>query len=122
MKRLLAITMGDPTGMGPETIARAWGHSSLHTQTRAVVIGHPEIMRARIRLVRSTARVVEVTGVEDAESSAEWMPCLRCGDDEVVDLPAAQVHAGGGQAAYEAVTIACQLAQARKSTGWSRLR
>ena len=30
MKRLLAITMGDPTGVGPETIARAWGHSSLH--------------------------------------------------------------------------------------------
>ena len=117
MKRLLAITMGDPTGVGPETIARAWGHASLHAQTRAVVIGHPEIMRRAIRLVRSTARVVEVTGVEDADSSAEWMPCLRCGDDDVVDLPAAQVHAGGGQAAYEAVTIACQLAQAQKVDG-----
>ena len=45
------------------------------------------------------------------------MPCLRCGDDRVVDLPAAQVHPGGGQAAYEAVTIACQLAQSQRVDG-----
>ena len=112
MKRLLAITMGDPTGIGPETIARAWGHNTLHTQTRAVVIGHPEIMRRALRLVSSTAQVAEVTDVSEVESTAEWMPCLRCGSDTVLDLPAAQVHAGGGHAAFEAVTIACELAQA----------
>lgn len=112
MRRLLAITMGDPTGVGPETIARAWGHNALHDQTRAVVIGHPEIMRRALRLVRSTAQVVEVADVAEVESTAEWMPCVPCGGAEVVDLPAAQIHAGGGRAAYEAVTTACQLAQA----------
>ncbi|MHB8969251.1 MAG: 4-hydroxythreonine-4-phosphate dehydrogenase PdxA [Pirellulaceae bacterium] len=117
MKQILAITMGDPTGVGPEIIARAWGHASLHAQTRAVVIGHPEIMRRAIRLVRSTARVVEVAGVAEAESSAEWIPCLRCGGEEILDLPVAQVSAGGGRAAYEAVTIACQLAQAQQVDG-----
>ena len=83
-----------------------------------MVIGHPEIMRRALQLVRSTARVVEVTDVAEVESTAEWMPCLRCGGDDVLDLPAAQVHAGGGRAAYEAVTIACELAQAARSTDW----
>ncbi|MHB8863811.1 MAG: 4-hydroxythreonine-4-phosphate dehydrogenase PdxA [Pirellulaceae bacterium] len=117
MKRLLAITMGDPTGVGPETIAGAWGQASLHAQTRAVVIGHPDIMRRAISLVRSKARVVEVTGVREAESSAEWMPCLRCGEDDVADLPVARAHARGGQAAYNAVTLACQLAQTEQVDG-----
>jgi 4-hydroxythreonine-4-phosphate dehydrogenase len=117
MKRQLAITMGDPTGVGPEIIARAWSNESLHARVRAVVIGHPEIMRRAIRLVRGSARVVEVATVEAADSSALTMPCLCCGDDRVVDLPAARVHPGGGQAAYEAVTIACQLARSQRVDG-----
>jgi 4-hydroxythreonine-4-phosphate dehydrogenase len=117
MRRLLAITMGDPTGVGPETIARAWGEASLHAQVRAVVIGHPEIMRRAVRLVRGSTQVVEVAAVEAAESSAGTMPCLRCTDDRVLQLPAAQVHAGGGQAAYESVTAACHLAQSQRVDG-----
>jgi 4-hydroxythreonine-4-phosphate dehydrogenase len=117
MKRLLAITMGDPTGIGPETIARAWSDESLHARVRLVVLGHPEIMRRAIQLVRGSARVTDVAAVEAADSSARTLPCLRCSDHRVVDLPAATVHPGGGQAAYEAVTMACQLAQSQRVDG-----
>ena len=108
---------GRPTGIGPETIAGAWCDEPLHTQVRMVVIGHPEIMRRAIRLVRGSAHVVEVAAVESADSSARVLPCLRASDDRVVDLPAAQVHPGGGQAAYEAVTLACRLAQSQRVDG-----
>ncbi len=114
MKRLLAVTMGDPTGVGPETIARVWCDESLHALARLVVLGHPEIMRRAIRLVHGAARVVEVSAVEDADSSTRCLPCLRAGDDRVLSVPAAQVHPAGGQAAYDSVTMACQLAQASR--------
>ena len=117
MKRLLAITMGDPTGVGPEIIARAWSDRSLHAQVRMVVLGHPEIMRRAIRLVRGSARVVEVTSVEAADSSLEQLPCLQCSDDRVVAVPPRTLHPLGGQAAYEAVTMATGLAQAGRVDG-----
>ena len=114
MKPRLAITMGDPTGIGPETIAGAWGDVSLHGRCHAVVLGHPETMRRAAELVRCAARVVEVTDVDQLESSAGLLPCLKCCHDSIVDLRPACVDPRGGEAAFQAVTMACQLAQTRR--------
>jgi 4-hydroxythreonine-4-phosphate dehydrogenase len=111
MKPLLAITMGDPTGVGPETIARAWEHPAWHAHVRAVVIGHPAIMRRALQLVQGSAQIVEVTSAREAASSVTHLPCLACGDDRVVALPPARVDPGGGEAAYCCVTTACELAR-----------
>jgi 4-phospho-D-threonate 3-dehydrogenase / 4-phospho-D-erythronate 3-dehydrogenase len=111
MKPILAITMGDPTGVGPETIMGAWSGGVLAERARAVVIGHPAIMRRAAELVGCRARVVEVTGVDQVESSADTLPCLRCCGDEVVHLAPARVDPRGGHAAFQAVTVACQLAR-----------
>ncbi len=43
---MLAITMGDPAGVGPEVIVGAWKDEKIHAQTRPVVVGHPEIFAA----------------------------------------------------------------------------
>lgn len=112
MKPLLAITMGDPTGVGPETIARAWEHPAWQAHVRAVVIGHPAIMRRALRLVQSRAEVVELAAVQEADSSVACLPCLPCGDDRVVALPPGRIDPGGGEAAYRCVTTACALARA----------
>lgn len=117
MKPLLAITMGDPTGVGPETIARAWEHPAWHATSRAVVIGHPAIMRRALELVQGRAEVVEVASAQAAESSISCLPCLPCGDDSIVALPPAQIDPGGGEAAYQCVTTACSLAQSGQVDG-----
>ena len=114
MKPLLAITMGDPTGVGPETIAKAWQDDRVHSTCRAVVMGHPEIMRRAVQLVQGGTHVVPVDRVEQCVSSGDCMPCVSCCADDVVELPPAQVAAGGGEAAYQAVMRACQLARSRQ--------
>jgi 4-hydroxythreonine-4-phosphate dehydrogenase len=53
---LLAITMGDPAGVGPEVIAGVWGQAAVHEACRPVVVGHPEIMRRAVELVRNTSK------------------------------------------------------------------
>ncbi len=112
MKPLLAITMGDPTGVGPETIAKAWPRAELHTICRAVVLGHPELMRRAARLVKVPVEVVEIEQVGSCPSRADTMPCLACCGPEVLQLPPGRVDARGGEAAYQAVTAACRLALA----------
>ncbi len=114
MKPLLAITMGDPTGVGPETIAKAWRHAAWHDKCRAVVLGHPSLLRRAVELVRAPIQVVNVEHVTAVHSSVDQMPCLTCGGDDVLHLTPGRVDARGGQAAYLAVTRACQLALARQ--------
>jgi 4-hydroxythreonine-4-phosphate dehydrogenase len=114
---LLAITMGDPGGIGPETIAGAWPCAAVHECCRPLVVGHPEIMRRAVRLLNGSARVMEITSPDDAEPSPEAMPCLSCGSDEALAALAGAIDRRGGQAAYESVMLAADLALSGRVDG-----
>ena len=70
-KPLLAITQGDPTGIGPETIVGAWARPEMHEMCRAVVVGHPVIFERAVELLGTRAKVVRVqeSGVRGRESN-----------------------------------------------------
>jgi 4-hydroxythreonine-4-phosphate dehydrogenase len=112
MSKLLAITMGDPAGIGPETIVGAWARPEVHDSCRPFVVGHPEIMRQAVKLLRSDAEVVQIDAPEQAAPSARVIPCIRAGSDEVLNVQPGLVNAASGQAAYEAVILAADLARA----------
>lgn len=114
MKPLIAITMGDPAGIGPEIIAAAWCRSDLHDQCSAVVIGHPEWMRRAIRHIGADIEVKEIDSPDRARCSARRMPCIPCSDDDVLKVRYGQVDARGGQAAYDAIKYAGRLAMAEE--------
>ncbi|MBI3840236.1 MAG: 4-hydroxythreonine-4-phosphate dehydrogenase PdxA [Planctomycetia bacterium] len=111
-KPLVAVTLGDPAGVGPETIVGAWSDSSVHEFCRPLVVGHPEVLWRATRLLKSRARVVPIESPEEARPSAELIPCLKAGRDDVLAISAGTVDARGGQAAYEALVTAAQLALA----------
>lgn len=112
MKPLLAITMGDPTGIGPETIAKAWARQAVHDICRAVVLGHPEVMRRALTLVGAKARVVAVERPDQVEGSPEQLPCLACCTEDAASALPGRIDARGGEAAYQCVIQAARLAQA----------
>ena len=109
---LLAITMGDPAGVGPEVIVRAWSDQRVHQWCRPLVVGHPEILRRAARLVEASVVIEEIGEPEAAAPSATLLPCLKAGDDAVLDIAGCQVDARGGQAAYDALLAAAKLALA----------
>lgn len=61
-KPLIAITQGDPCGIGPEVVARALGDGAPHRASRPVVIGCVESMQtgARVAGVEMKVRGVSV--------------------------------------------------------------
>jgi 4-hydroxythreonine-4-phosphate dehydrogenase len=75
-----------------------------------VVVGHPEILRRATRLVDRPAEIVEIDDPRAAESSPTVISCLRVGSDSVLDAPPARIDARGGQAAYDALLRAFELA------------
>jgi len=120
-KPLLAITQGDPTGIGPETIVGAWARPEMHEICRAVVVGHPGILKRAADLLQIPARVIDVENLGSRqpgiESSPNVIPCLPCGGDDALAAKSAMVDARGGQAAYNALVRAAKLALDRQVDG-----
>jgi 4-phospho-D-threonate 3-dehydrogenase / 4-phospho-D-erythronate 3-dehydrogenase len=118
-KPLLAITQGDPTGVGPETIVGAWATPAMHDICRGVVVGNPTIFRRAVELLRTGVDVVTVgpADLASVDSSPNRIPCLQVGDDAILDAPIATIDARGGQAAYDALVAAARLAIDRHVDG-----
>lgn len=105
----MALTMGDPAGIGPEVIAAAWASPIVHEICRPFVIGHPETMTEALALRKVNARVERIHSPEESQPSSTVMPCLAI-ESDASQAPRCEASAAGGQAAYEAVVAAAQLA------------
>jgi 4-hydroxy-L-threonine phosphate dehydrogenase PdxA len=100
-KPVLAITMGDPGGIGPEIIARALAHAEVYDQSRPLVIGERRAMEAAVRI---TGRPLEVRSVAGPADAGEQPGCIDLIDLQNIDierLGRARVCAEVGRAAYE---------------------
>jgi 4-hydroxythreonine-4-phosphate dehydrogenase len=122
-KPLIAVTLGDAAGVGPEVIVRAWTDASVHACCRPVVLGHPEIVRRAVSLIGGQATVKVLDSVSTISqlgldlSSLDVIPVLPVGADDVLDAPLGKVSACTGQAAYEAVVLATRRALAGQFAG-----
>ena len=114
---LLGITMGDPAGVGPETIVKAWQSPHVHAACRPVVIGSTEVLRRAVNLLDAGITVVTVETAQQIEGDPTTLPCLDIHSKVAADAPPARCDPRGGQAAYEAVILAARLAQTRQLDG-----
>lgn len=114
LKPLIAVTIGDPAGIGPEIIVGAWTETVVHEWCRPVVIGHPEIVRRAVELWKTGLTVVEIKSPEQAEPSPDVIPCIPCGSSDILDVAPGTLDGRAGQAAYDAIMLATQLALAKK--------
>jgi len=109
-KPVLAITMGDPGGIGPEIIAKALAHAEVYDHSRPLVIGERRALEAAIRI---TGRPLEVRAVAGPADAGEHPGCIDLIDLHNIDieqLGRARVCAEVGRAAYEYLERATTLA------------
>jgi 4-hydroxythreonine-4-phosphate dehydrogenase len=107
---LVALTMGDVAGVGPEVIARAWRESPLRTLSRPFVVGSRSVLERALACVGVAADVQEITRPEEAEPSARVIPCLESTDQDLADVRPGRVDPRAGRAAYDFLTTAIDLA------------
>jgi 4-hydroxythreonine-4-phosphate dehydrogenase len=113
-KPLVAITLGDPAGVGPEIIVGAWSETVVHEWCRPLVVGHPEILRRAVDLWQTGLKVVEIDEPSQAWPTPDVIPCIPCGSDDVLAVAPGTLDARAGQAAYDAVIASIQLALTNK--------
>ncbi|MBX2999967.1 MAG: 4-hydroxythreonine-4-phosphate dehydrogenase PdxA [Caldilineaceae bacterium] len=108
---LLAITLGDPAGIGPEVIVKALQHPSLFEKARPLVIGDRRILaRAATWIGQSSPHFEIVEEPVAGNYAAGTIPILDLGNADPKSIPPGKVSAAAGRAAVEAVFRACDLA------------
>jgi 4-hydroxythreonine-4-phosphate dehydrogenase len=107
----IAITMGDPAGIGPEVIMKALAHDEVLAICQPLVIGDAARLRQAGRIV-GTDLVVEA--LESAADARFPSRAVQCVDLKLVppDLPFGKVSAIAGEAAYRYIEKAVEVIQA----------
>jgi 4-hydroxythreonine-4-phosphate dehydrogenase len=111
-KPLLAITMGDPAGVGPEVIVRAWRDARVHEWCRPFVVGHPAMLERAVSLLGLPVSIRVIDSIEAADASTTVIDCLPACSDNVLEIEPGTIDPRAGQAAYDAAILAIELAQA----------
>lgn len=122
---LIGITMGDPTGIGPEVIAGALGDRSDLLDFSPVVIGRAAIMqraadmrglRLRFHGCSNWSQVAELLNALPAALGTDpvIVPCLEAASRESQDARDGCIDARGGQAAYDCLVQAAELCNSGK--------
>jgi 4-hydroxythreonine-4-phosphate dehydrogenase len=104
----IGITMGDPSGIGPEIIVKALQAMPPERRSATAVIGNLDILKRADRLLTANLVYVEsLEGVQDGAVPVVHVPTK--GQDDIKD---GQISAAGGEAAYQYVVKAVELALA----------
>jgi 4-hydroxythreonine-4-phosphate dehydrogenase len=106
---LIAVTMGDPAGVGPEIIARTFEEGDFGEGNRAVVVGDAGILERAASLLGLTLRVNTVAEPEEASFEGGTIDVIP--ETELPkDLPFGGLDERAGDAAYRYVERATGLA------------
>ena len=106
---VIAITMGDAAGVGPEIIVKALAHREVYRQLRPLVIGDARRLATAIEIARVPGTIRAVLRAADARAEPG---CIDCIDLALIpdDLPFGQLSAVAGDAAFRFIERAVSMA------------
>ena len=110
MKPILAITMGDPAGIGPEIVVKSLGIRSTYDTCRPLVTGDAKVMSWIADRMNAQLKINPIARVEDARFEFGTIDVL---DIDCVDMSTFQVgvvQEQCGHAAFVSVLKAIELA------------
>jgi 4-hydroxythreonine-4-phosphate dehydrogenase len=107
---LLAITLGDPAGIGPEVIVKALAQPAVAARCRALVIGDRRILdRAAGQVGRPDMRFEVVDSPAQGRYTPDAITVLDLHNADPAEIVPGRVQPAAGRAAVEYVLRACDL-------------
>ncbi|NUQ27704.1 MAG: 4-hydroxythreonine-4-phosphate dehydrogenase PdxA [Acidobacteriaceae bacterium] len=111
MTPIIAITMGDAAGVGPEIIVKALMHKEVYERCRPLVIGDARRLSQAAEIVHAKLTIHPVS--EERLSEASFTPgAIDCIDLALIpdDLTWGKISPIAGDAAYRYLKVAARLA------------
>ena len=108
-KPLIAITMGDPSGIGPEVVSKALQRPGIHERMSPFVIGTVKEMEAANRLTGSPACVKSIASPAEAVARPDVVEVLNVDGYEDTEFPIGEHSVDAGRASHTWVERAARL-------------
>jgi 4-hydroxythreonine-4-phosphate dehydrogenase len=109
---LIAVTMGDPAGIGPEIAVRALLDPQARTCARSFLIGDARVFERALSVCGLTARLNRIGGPEAIADAPGSIDVLHQDTANPAALRVGEVQALGGDAAFAAIKTSIELAMA----------
>lgn len=111
-KPIIAITMGDPSGIGPEVIVKSLAKPKVYEICKPLVIGDAGVIRRNIEMIGNGLRIHSVDQAADAQFAFGTVDVFDLHNVDLEQLKPGVEQALSGKAAVEAVKKAVELAAA----------
>lgn len=117
-KPVLAVTMGDPAGIGPEIIVNALQNENLYTICTPVVIADVSVMQKAVsEIVQSDAAIHVVSEPRDATGEVGTIDVFALEGLDLDGFKLGELDPRCGNAAFQSVKTAIELALAGRVDG-----
>ena len=113
-KPIIAITMGDPAGVGPEIITKALTHREVFDVARPLVIGDAAILEKAAQLQHLDVAIHTVAEPADGHYTLGQIDCIDLAMVDMATFQYGQIQAQCGKAAYAYIEKAVSLALDKK--------
>jgi 4-hydroxythreonine-4-phosphate dehydrogenase len=110
-KPLIAITMGDPAGVGPEIIAKVFDSGEVLDRCRPFVIGDAGVMRKAVADLGLAVAVRIISSAVRADPAAGRMDVLHLDNVDLEKHTWGRPNAASGKAVVDYITLAAGLAR-----------
>src|SRR3954470_10614083 len=111
---LVTLTLGDPAGTGPEIITKALADSAVRALARLIVVGDAATLDRAQAYTGTKLRINPIAEVGAARFAPDSIDVLDLKNVDVTKLKLGRVDPLAGQAAYESIRVATELALAGK--------
>ena len=111
-KPAIAITMGDPCGIGPEVVVKALADPWVYASCRPLVVGNTYAIQQAVELTSAPLRVNRLDDPSTAGRDPAVVDVVDIGNLNPEEITVGRISPACGKAAMQWVTRAGELAQA----------
>ena len=114
IRPIVAITMGDPAGIGPEIAAKALAHSEMYAICRPVIVGDAQAIRDASSIAGMDFSIHAVTSISECDFQYGTIDVYDLKNVNMAKLRKGEVSKMAGRAAFESVRETIRLAMDSK--------
>ena len=111
---IVGISMGDPSGIGPEIAVKALARRETYEICRPLIVGDANAIKDALRITGLDLKINAIASVKDSLFRFGTLDVYDLGNVDMAKLQYGKVSAMSGHAAFEAVRKVIELALAKQ--------
>lgn len=109
-KPVIAITVGDPCGIGPEITVKALNNIEIYDKCHPIAISDADVMKQAIEIAKVDLKINSVDSLEDCEYEYGIIDVLNIKNVDVEKIEFGRVTKMGGEASFQYIIKGIHLA------------